>query len=355
MGLSTTASFGIIFTASLFMLGVLLNSLIYSYANVNQGMEDRVEIIQGSKNIIKIEKIVYNSSQIEIIAWNQGPITLDMSKLSILINGSISSFISSGNYWYPGQRKRFFISSAYSIGNNHDIQFAMDSGARIKASAELDKIYILISNALEVYSFEGDKLWSIGVNSPLDVAVDSYIFVLNSSEILEYDLNGNYVRSFGNGLSIVGIAAYNNHLYAVSSTSFYIFDYNGTQIKSVAITDGKDVAVGSYVYVLRGNTVEKDDYDGNYVSSFSDSRLTNASRIAADRNLGDTFFVLNNQGEILVYRGNAYLETIALPEECNNIDVYGKIYLSGTGLHAMNLGYRVKLVDEYGNTIYDYL
>ncbi len=355
MGLSTTASFGIIFTASLFMLGMLLNALIYSYTTVNQGFEERSDIMEGVKNVVEVERIIYNSSRIEIMAVNSGPKTLEVDKLSILVNGSVVNFTATGDYWYPGQRKRIFLDATYDIGENHDIQFTIGAGGRVIASCEGQRIYLLTSAGLSVYSYEGEKLWSVGISSPLDVTVDTYIFVLNATEILEYDMNGNYVRSFAQNLGIVGIDAYRGSLYAVSPTTFYIFDYSGTQIKSFGIIDGKDVAVGKYVYILEGNSVEKDDYSGNYVSMLTDSRITNATRISATPELGDTVFILNGDDELLIYESGSYHTSISLEEPADNIDVYGKIYLSGSELYAMNIGHPVKLVDEYGNCVYDYL
>lgn len=355
MGLSTTASFGIVFTASLFMLGIILNSLIHAYTNINEGFEYRNDMLEGQKNVIEIERVIYNSTKIEILAKNNGPKSLKMDKINILINGVIMNFTSTGNYWYPGERKKFFLNSSYSIGENHDIQFIVGAGSDVIASCEKDRVYILTSSGLSIYSYEGGSLMNIEITSPLDVTVDDYIFVLNSTEILVYDLAGNYVRSFAENLGIIGIDAYNGYLYGISSTTFYIFDYDGNEIKSFGVTDGKDVCVGSYVYILEGNSVEKEDYSGNYISKIEDSRITNATKIAADATLGDILFILNGDDMLLIYRENSYLEAISLEKNVNNVDIYGKIYLSGSELYAMNIGYRVKMVDEYGNEIYAHL
>ncbi len=356
MGLSTTASYAIIFTASLLMLSTLLNSIIYSYSTVNEGMDNKNEIIEGNSNVIEIDRVIYNSSKIEIIAHNLGPETLEMDAMSVVINGTIVNFTYQGDYWYPGSEKVLRINSTYDLGDYHSIQFKIGVGNEIIASCELDKVYAINDTSVMAYTYKGDMVWIHNVENALDIAVDSYLYVLNSTRILKYDLDGNYVSSFALNLGIIAIDAHNNSIYAISNTTFYIFDSNGNLIKSTGITDGRDLAVGRYVYVLEGNSVYVYDYSGNSVSSFTDSRITNATKITADWNMqGNYIFVLNNHNEILVYENGTYKQSIPLQWEINNLDIYGKIYLSTSGVWGMNMGYRVKMVDEYGNEIYTYL
>ncbi len=356
MGLSTTASYAILFTASLLMLSTLLNSIIYSYSMANEGMNNKNEIIEGTGNVIEIDRVIYNSSKIEIIAHNLGPKTLKMDALSIVVNGSIVNFTYQDDYWYPGSKEILRVNGTYDLGDYHKIQFKIGVGNDILATSEWDKIYALTSTSVIAYSYEGDMLWSRDVEEALDIAVDSYLYILNSTRILKYDLNGSYVTSFALNMGIIAIDAYNNSIYAISNSTFYIFDSNGNLIKSVGITDGRDVAVGKYVYVLEGNSVYNYDYSGNSISSFTDSRITNATKIAADWNMqGNYVLILNNHNEILVYENGTYKQEIPLQWEINNLDLYGKIYLSTLGIWGMDIGYRVKLVDEYGNEVYTYL
>jgi hypothetical protein len=214
----------------------------------------------------------------------------------------------------------------------------------------------LNSTSLLAYNFEGGRLWSVTINSPIDLAVSSHLYVLNSTRILKYDLNGSYVSSFATNLNILAIDTHGNYIYALSNTTFYIFDQNGTLIKSLSISNGRDIAVGRDVYILSGNRIYIYDYSGNSISSFTDSRITNATKISADWNMeGYHIFILNNHNEILVYENGTYEGTISLDCVANNIDIYGKIYLSSSGVMGMDMGYRVKIVDEYGNEIYTYL
>jgi len=356
MGLSTTASYAILFTASLLMLSTLVNSMLYSYYMANEGMTNKNEMIEGSANMIKIDRVVYNSSKIEIIAYNLGPKTLEVEDISVVVNGTITNFSFEGDYWYPGTKESLIINSTYDFGSYHTVQFKIDYGDYILASCESDKIYILNRSAVLAYNFEGKKVWNFKVNSPRDLAVGSYLYVLNSTRILKYDLNGNYVSSFGTNLGILSIDVYKGFIYAVSNTTFYIFDQNGTLTKSLTITNGRDIAIGKDVYILSGNTIYIYDYSGNLISSFTDSRITNATCISADWNMaGYYIFILNSHNEILVYQNSTYKDTIPLDCVANNIDIYGKIYVSSSGLWGMDIGYRVKVVDEYGNEIYTHL
>jgi archaellum component FlaF (FlaF/FlaG flagellin family) len=357
MGLSTTAAYGILFTASLVMLSMLLNSLIYSYTLTNQGMENRSQIIQGSKNVIEIDRVVYNSSRVEIIGYNKGPYTLNMNSTSLLLNGSIEDFTFSSPYWYPGAYEYMFISSSYSLGSYHPIQFKIDLGDNTIASTEKDKIYILNSTGVIAYAYSGTKIWYKSISSPIDIASsDNYIYVLNSTEIIKYDFSGNYVSSFAKDLNITAIAASNTYVYGISNNTLYVFDSSGNTVNQVPISNGKDVAVGKYVYVLEGNSIYAYSYTGDYAYSFNDWRITNATKISTDLNIqGDFVFVLNNRDEILVYKNEEFIQDIELQEITNNIDIYGKIYLCASGLYGMDIGYKVKIVDEYGNEFYGFL
>ncbi len=356
MGLSTTAAYGILFTASLMMLVTLLNSLIYSYNLTNQGMENRSEIIQGSKNVIEIDRIVYNSSNIEVIAYNKGPYTLQMNSTSILVNGSYENFTFSSPYWYPGTYEYIFINNSYSLGYYHDIQFKLDINDKTIASAERDKIYLINSTGITAYYYDGTKAWYKKVSSPVDIAIGKYLYILNSTEILEYDFNGNYVGSLAENLSIISIAADNSNIYGISNDSLYIFDSSGNILDEISISNGRDVTLGKYVYVLEGNYIYAYTYSGTYVYSFTDWRITNATKIGSDRNMqGNYVFVLNNNNEILIYHTKNYIQDIQLQETVYDIDIYGKIYLCSSGLYAMDMGYRIKLVDEYGNEFYSFL
>ncbi len=355
MGLSTTAAYSILFVASLLMLGSVVNSLIVSYYAVNQGFQNRQEIIESVKNTISIERIVYNETQLEIFAENQGPQTLEMDKISVVINGTLSTSTSQGNFWFSGERKEIFIATTYDFGDNHDIQFTMAAGEDIVATAAWDKVYTINATTLFAYNYSGEKAWSIAISSPLDLAACNYVFVLNSTEILKYDTSGNYLGSFARNWSLKAIDAFNNTIYAVSTSTLSIMDYNGNPLKNISLTNGKDVCVGKYLYVLDGNVIKKFDLQGNYIGSITDSRLTDPLKIASDYYLPDTLLVLNGGNEILVYRNGVYKDTIPLEKSYQNIELHGKIYLSGTGIDAMNIGYRVKIVDQYGNEAYDYL
>ena len=355
MGLSTTAAYGILFTASIMMLVTLLNSLIYSYTLTNQGMENRSEIMQGSKNVIEIDRVVYNSSKIEVWGYNKGPYTLDMNATTVLVNGSVMEF-NSAAYWYAGEYEKIFVNSSYSLGNYHKIQFKMDVGDDVIASSERDKIYILNSTGVTAYSYEGSRVWYREIKDPLDISCGEHIYVLNSTEILEYNSSGYYLGAFGENLSIIAIAANDTRVYGISNTTLYIFDSSGNLLNQISILQGKDVTIGKYVYVLEGNEIYAYTSSGTYVYSFTDWRINNATKIAASQSMDGSFiFVLNNHNEILIYRGEEFVQDIGLEELAWNIDIYGKIYISSSGLYAMDMGYRVKIVDEYGNEFYGYL
>jgi len=114
--------------------------------------------------------------------------------------------------------------------------------------------------------------------------------------------------------------------------------------------------VGDRVYVLNGSAVDIYDFSGNFLGRISDPRLSYATRISADWNMaGDYLFVLTSLGNILVYRGGEFIGSIPVPVDACNLDIYGKIYLAGAGVIGMDMGYRVKIVDQYGNEAYGFL
>ncbi|AGB05136.1 putative archaeal flagellar protein F [Aciduliprofundum sp. MAR08-339] len=356
MGLSTTAAYGILFTASLIMFATVLSSIIYSYTITNQGMENRSTLMESAKNVIEMDRVVYNSSKIEIYAINRGPLTLNTSDMSIIVNGTMMNFTFNSPYWFPGNLENFDISTNYTLGTSHEVQFKIDVGDHVIATAERDKIYVLNETSITAYSFLGVRVWSVNIQSPLDVACGSYLYVLNSTEIEMYDFSGNYIKSFAANLSIIAITATENYVYGISNDTLYIFDSTGNLESEVALVNARDVTVGKYLYVLEGNEIYEYTYDGYYITRFTDWRITNATKIGADEHMqGSYIFVLNNHNEILIYENGTFAGEIPLTSLAENIDIYGKIYISAQGVLGMNMGYRVKIVDEYGNEVYGYL
>lgn len=352
MGLSVTATYGIIFTASLLLFGVLLNSLLYAYDNFQDGLNNKIDIIENEKNLISIKRVVYNDGNVEIIALNEGPKTLETEKMTILLNGTPVNF-SSEDYWYPGEVMEFFINSSYSLGYVHDVQFSIPIEGI--ASSESDKIYIINETTLFAYYYNGTLAWERSIDGPRDVSSSSLVYVLNGTGILELDENGQLVR-FLSVTNLTSLGSRGPYIYAVNSSNFIVMNNTGEVIKKVNLTDGKDVAVGKEVYVLDGNEVKLFDYYGNYEGTIVDPRLSNAIKISADSNAqGDYLLVLTRYGSILVYDHGAYVGSIPLSVEAINVDLYGKIYICGPTMIALNSGYRVKMVDEYGNEVYGFL
>ncbi len=357
MGLSTTAAYGIIFTASLFMLGVLLNSILFSFYLANDGMQDRFTLMEGQKNTIKIDRIVYNESRVEIIAENLGPMTISINDTSFLLNGTLSTLQSSGdNMWYPGVKRIFFSDKhTYSYGDVHDIQFTIAPASTIISTAVLDKVYAITDTELIAYSFEGVKLWSVSLSStPVDLCVGKYVYVSTPTGVFMYTKSGAYAGFFAN-ITDAKIDCNKDYVYAVNSTEFIVYNSTGSVI-STDNRGGRDVCIGDRVYVLTRTRVRIYNLTGTYLGFFTSALLTDPLKISADWNMeSDTVFVLNNGDEIIVFKNGTYEDTIPLSTVESNIEIYGKIYLSGTGITAMDMGYRIKIVDEYGNSFYDFM
>lgn len=354
MGLSTIAAYGVLFTASVFMMGILLNSVIYSYDESQNGFRNRINIMNHQKNSISITRIVYNTTRIEIYAENEGPNTIDLSKVSIMVNGTMRGFNTSGDYWYPGEFKKFFINTTYEIGGNNGIQFKV--GMDAIATAEQDKIYILNSDGIYSYAYEGPLSWYSNINDGVDCSVSSRVFVLNATGIIEYTLDGTKIGSIVGNNDFIAMDANYNYVYAVNKSAFVIYTFSGNIVASQSMNNGKDVAVGRNVYVLDGNAVKVFNYTGAYLYQITSPYITNATKISSDFENGkDYMIILNNGNQILIFRDGSYVREITLEEKVKNLDIYGKIYVSGNEVWAMNFGYRIKIVDDYGNEVYGFL
>jgi len=354
MGLSVIATYGIVFTASLLMFGMLLNSFLYSYSQFNSGINNKVSIIESTKNVMKIERIVYNQSHIDILAINMGPKTEDLESLTVLVNGTIVPLNYTG-VWYPGEELTLKVNyTGYSMGTVHQLQFTVAPGIEPIASAEYDKIYLLNATGIYAYYYSGTLAWHTAVQGPRDLSIGTYIYVLNATGIDVFDLSGQELR-FLPLANISHIASHGSLLYALNSTSLQVLTDTGTVEKEIGMADGRDVTAGSEVYVLDGTTVKSYNYTGTYLSSFTDSRLYDSTKITAAPNASGLLFVLTSHGEILAYRGSEYIGSIPLSVQVSDISLYGKLYLCSDGLQAMDIGYPVKLVDEFGNGVYDYL
>ena len=355
MGLSVTATYGIIFTASLLMMGAMLNSILYAYNQFQNGLNNKIDLINYAANRIKIERVVYNKSAIEIIATNEGPKSLDMSKLSVIVNGHIFN-VTSDKIWYPGDEERIFINTTYSMGKYHNAEFTMDC-TNLIATTEYDKIYLLNSTELFAYNYDGTLAWKRHVIGPRDVSASSAgVFVLNATGIAVYDFGGQQ-QNFYSVTNLTSIDSRGPHIYALNSTEFLIINNTeGVIEKRVLISGGKDIAIGRDLYVLTSEEVKVYSPEGDYLFSVQDSKIANAQRISADWHDADgDFVVLTSYGNLRVYSNDTFLEEITLGSYANNVDMYGKIYISGSGLTAIDCGYRLKIVDEYGNEIYAYL
>ncbi len=352
MGLSVTTTYGIIFTASLLMLGTLLNSMIYAYNGFNDGLNNRVSIIENSKNVIKVSRVVYNQTKIEIYAVNKGPKTEDMAKITLLVNGNPVPLNYSG-FWYPGEEKVIDVQHNYSQGNYHGVQFNINA-KDIIASAEYDKIYVLNKTEILAYNYDGTLSWFASVKEPRDICVGNYVYILNSTGVSVYSYSGQKIRFFTTG-NLSHIATRGSLLYMINRTKMIITNDTGSVINTVSLSDGKDVSLSSYVYVLDGSKINIYNFDGDYISSIDDSRLNGATNISANTSDENILTVLTNYGEILLYQNNSYYGEIPLPVKANNIDLFGKIYLCGSGLYAMDIGFHIKIVDQFGNSVYCYL
>ena len=356
MGLSVTATYGILFTASLFMMGMLLNGLLYSYDQFKTGLNDKINVLEDKKNIITIDRIVLNGTQIELRALNKGPNTLNTTSISILVNGTVVNFSAAQVIWYPGDYDEFFINHTYDFGVLHSQSFELFFGGNPIATAEMDKIYILNSTGVYSYYYSGALAWTMNVVGPRDISVSSQVYILNTTgiEILDYDGS---VTSFLSGYNFSAIASRGSIIYGVNTTALTILNVSSNSvIKSVSLSDGRDVAVGKYVFVLDGDAVKYYDYNGTYVGSITGSEIFNAKKITADTEIsGDYLLLLNGDGSILVFKNENLIATITPPMPTNNIDLHGKIYLSGSSVVSLDSGYRIKMIDGFGNEVYQYL
>ncbi|NPA75571.1 MAG: archaeal flagellar protein F [Euryarchaeota archaeon] len=356
MGLSVVATYGILFTASLFMLGMLLNGLLYSYDQFKTGVDNKISIIEDKNNLIKIERVVLNGTDLEIYALNRGPNTLNASKISLVINGTPVNFTCTHTVWFPGEENVLSTPVMYDLGAVHTLQFSAFLNDLPIASAEYDKIYALNSSGVYAYYYSGTLAWSRKITEPRDISVSpTALYVLTAAGIYVMDLDGR-ITSFLSGYSFLAIASRGSTIYAVNSTTLSIINTTTGTVTNVGIYGGKDVAVGTYVFVLTGNSINYYTYTGAYVGTIIGTPLLSPEKIAADPMLtGDYLLVLNGDGNVLVYKNEAYTATIVPNSPVFNIDLHGKIYMSGQSVFAYDGGYRIKMVDSYGNQLYTYL
>ncbi len=353
MGLSVTVTYGILFTASLFMLSVLLNGLLYSYDQFKSGIDNRINILENKENTIKIDRIVLNATKIEIYAINEGPNTLNTSQLSIVLNGTPANFTAYHSIWYPGESNVLTINSTWDLGTAHMKQFSLFNGKAPIATAEYDKIYILNQTGVYAYYYSGALAWSSAVVGPRDIsATSSSIYVLNTTGILVMNHDGGITSFFGN-MSFNAIAARGSTIYAVNSSTLAIINATTGDETNIALEDGKDVAVGKYVFVIDGSVIKYYTYTGEYLGEISGGALVNPQKISSSPDSKYNYLVvLNGDGNVLIYKNEALYGIITPQEPVGNISLYGKIYLSGESVLAYDGGFRIKIVDSFGNQMY---
>ncbi len=355
MGLSVAATYGILFTASLFMLSILLNGLLYSYDQFKSGVDNKISMIENKDNLIKVDRVVMNATHIEIYAINEGPNTLNASQISLIINGTIVNFTSKYEVWYPNEENVLYVNNTWDLGSVHELQFTAFPGGNPIATAEYDKIYTLNSTGVYAFWYSGALGWSRSINGPRDIAVSSSsLYILNTTGIIIMTHDDD-ITSFFPLYNYTAIAARGPTIYAVNQTTLSIINTTTGAIDNVSINNGKDVAVGKYVFVLENNVIRYYTYSGTYVGSISTGLIAPRKITASPLQSRDYLLVLNGNGNILLYRNENLKEEISPGIAANNIDLYGKIYLSGTSVYSYDGGYRIKIVDSFGNQIYTML
>ena len=139
-------------------------------------------------------------------------------------------------------------------------------------------------NLVASYSLKANAVFGNIYDMTFDNAGN--LFVLNpnpSLEVDQYDLNGNFVKTWTVSVAIYEIAVDGTYLYGVGSSAVYKFDYSGNLLNTwnstanfggTALSSANGIATdGSYLYILdSGNLrVVKIDTAGNYSTSWTGS------------------------------------------------------------------------------------
>jgi archaellum component FlaF (FlaF/FlaG flagellin family) len=389
MGFSVSATMAIFFAAFLILFSILYSSLNDAFDSVTDSFDDKYDSMDEKlQTQVQILEVYYvkETDSLKVTVQNTGSIVLDMSKVDIIINGSLVASPSmnvSGkttDVWLPLETLTVTVPNPdIDFSSSIDPRTHVLNDAGLSAPGNISvasSAYIIDGVGIDVFSLEG--VFDFGISdstnmiSPTDVkAYGDYLYVLDQgSHIDRFDLDGMWVDQVVNDSSNTP----NPVSFAVDSEYIYIVD-NNTHVDRFNRTTGSfvdqlianggtmsapvDVTVGSYVYILDysgGYHIDRYALDGSggtqIISSAYLSSPTDLSATPAEQE-NPGLYVVNDSREILVFNETGSLSgTIdsCLSDSVSAVDVNGRVFVSDgiNGLVIENLGTNVKVVVENG-------
>ncbi|HEC94805.1 MAG TPA: hypothetical protein ENI45_02425 [Thermoplasmatales archaeon] len=120
MGFSTVAAAAIIGVALLMALNTLVGSILPSLSDLNDAYQElgerMVEMVQTDVIISGVSATSGTPYNLSITVKNNGSETLETSKFTILVNGTLQSFTCPTTYLYPEESAVFTVSGLTERG-----------------------------------------------------------------------------------------------------------------------------------------------------------------------------------------------------------------------------------------------
>ncbi len=139
MGFSTLAVFSILFISFLGVSMVVYTVTAENYKEVKEVMEKRSEReFERLNTKINISSITITGNttrySLQISMINKGSVTLDVAKLSVLVDGNLTDFVySPSGVLYPEESVTLYISNLSGAGS-HRVKVVCENGVNVYTS-----------------------------------------------------------------------------------------------------------------------------------------------------------------------------------------------------------------------------
>jgi len=380
----------IFFAAFLILFSILYSTINDAFDSVTDSFDERYdEMSDRIQTDINIVSSAYyrDSNMLEIVIYNDGSKTLDLNKISLLVNGTL---VPSATIEVEGVATDYLLpmEEATISVSDPELRFDSDVDSRTKVSTTTrlaaptnvsvgQKVYILDGTSIDVFSLDGlfDFTITDPVNmvSPRDLCVyGNYLYVLDEGEHVDrFDLNGTwqdeFVNDSTNAPDPTAIAVDSNCIYLVDGASHVDrFNRSTGAFVDVLVANGGtmtapvDVSVGAYLFVL-DTSVGSYHIDRYNLDGTGGAQVVGSSYLATPTDITATssglsarhIYVVNNSEEIIVFdEAGTLVGSVSecLSDSVYGVDVTGRLFVSddANGLIIEKLGTNIKVVVENG-------
>ncbi len=395
MGFSTSAVAALFLASSVLLFSTFYDAVNDSYDTTFDAGEDEEDRRNGKiTTIVSVHSLTYDrvTSTMNISSDNDGSTVLTPSDAEVLVSGILETSSitltrvngASTDVWAPEDRALFTLFPITSIYYSTDVgsRFRESVTDNLASAADVysaDRIYVIDGTDIDVFDLEYDHDSTITdvphLTSPQSISASTgHIYVQDNGNHLDYfTIGGTWEQSvnlpeMSNNLD--GIDVGNSRILIADQTNglvLLLMDGTYDATLSTNLASARDVACGDTRYYVVDNNDHIDVFtlsDNNYDAATSNSFATSGELAAPTKiaYLNDYIYILDDDGtkHIDIFDDDGtHVETITddVGSAAAALDAGNRLLVSrgASGLNALHLGTKAKLVTDNGVSIYDTL